>query len=105
MCRNHDAAMDSIRPALIRSFCGLPILELYGMDALNAEVGADVARRVAKYHAKLAPAPPSALRAAPPRSKLSPIEALACGSGGRSFERERSRGQEPFECPTCRCAE
>ena len=133
VCRLHDAEMDTIRPALITTFGGMPLLEVYkqsairhqkahdwttalwwaqrglevyGAEALNAEVTADLAGRVEKYNAKLAPAPP---RSARPqlvaRKELSPIETLVCRVCGQSFERERTRGRKPLLCPSCRGAE
>lgn len=132
VCRSHDAEMGTIRPALIKTFGGLPLLEVYkqaairhqkahewttalwwtqrgievyGNDAINAEVVEDLTRRSQNYAAKLAPAPPRAVRApgAPPVA-LAVIETLACRSCGQSFERQRTRGRKPTECPNCRGA-
>jgi hypothetical protein len=130
VCRLHDAEMDSIRPALIATFGGLPLLEVYkqsairhqkahdwhsalwwarrglevyGTDAVNAEFATDLVRRIAKYNAKLAPPPPRSGRVRrPPREQLSVYEVLVCRTCGQAFERERTRGRKPTECPTCR---
>jgi hypothetical protein len=130
VCRLHDAEMETIRPALIATFGGLPLLEVYkqsairhqkahdweaamwwarrglevyGADALNAEVTADLAQRIAKYTAKMAPPPPRPPRASrPPREVAPSYEVLVCRTCGQSFERERTRGRKPSECVSCR---
>lgn len=126
VCRDHDAEMSAIRPALITTFGGLPLLELYrqaairhqkahewataawwarrglevyGTDAINPEVLADLARRVENYTAKVAPRVPGGPR---PRIEAGTIEVLVCRTCGRRFERERMRGRRPYQCPACR---
>lgn len=130
VCRLHDAEMDTIRPALIATFGGLPLLEvykrsairhqkahdwqtamwwaqrgleIYGSDAINAEVTADLEQRISKYTVKLTPPPPRPPRAMrPPVEPLWAVEVLVCRNCGQSFERERTRGRKPSECPSCR---
>jgi hypothetical protein len=134
VCRRHDAEMDVIRQALIRSFGGVPLIELYrqasirhqkahdwetaswwarrglevyGLDAINVEVTTDLARRLANYRAKLDPSP-RARRATPATSAQSTVipsvETLACQTCGSLFERQRTRGRKPTQCPACRGA-
>jgi hypothetical protein len=129
VCRNHDAEMGTIRPALIKTFGGLPLLELYrqaairhqkvhdwatavwwarrglevyGSEAINPEVIADLTRRVETYAAKLAPGPPGLPRLPRPRVEAGTIEVLECRTCGQRFERERTRGRKPNQCPACR---
>lgn len=129
VCRSHDADMERIRPALIKTFGGLPLLELYkqsairhqkahdwesalwwakrgfevyGTDAINSEVVSDLARRSANYMAKLAPMPPLERAPRPSRALASMSEVLVCQNCGQTFERVRTRGRKPAECPSCR---
>jgi hypothetical protein len=130
VCHLHDDEMLAIRPALIATFGGLPLLEVYrqsairhqkehdwqaaiwwaqrgldvyGTDALNGDVIADLTQRIAKYTAKLGPAParpPRVSRATP--QHLPVYEVLICRTCGQEFERERTRGRKPLECLSCR---
>ncbi len=129
VCRSHDAEMETIRAALIKSFGGLPLLEVYkqaairhqkahdwqtalwwaqrglevyGTEAINAEVVEDLRGRIEKYTAKLSPPVPRQPR--PPRAVVEVIvvETLVCRTCGQSFDRERTRGRKPVECPSCR---
>ena len=130
VCRLHDAEMEAIRPALINTFGGLPLLEVYkqsairhqkaqdwqaalwwaqrglqvyGSDAVNSAVVDDLVRRADKYMVKLAPPPPPPRRVSrEPREPLSLVEVLVCRTCGEPFERERTRGRKPSACPTCR---
>jgi hypothetical protein len=127
--RLHDAEMGAIRPALIATFGGLPLLEVYkqsairhqkahdwekarwwaqrgldvyGNEAIDVEVISGLQRRVEKYTAKVTPAP---RREGPPRlvkEPLSPTEVLVCRTCGNSCERERTRGRKPYQCAECR---
>jgi hypothetical protein len=129
-CEAHHAEMATIRPALIKTFHGLPLLETYAQasirhqkshdwqsalrwatagisvyegDALRPEFVDDLLKRQASYRMKLAPTPS---RPRPERGAQSPgepvIETLACSSCGKSFERARIRGRKPQHCPECR---
>ena len=129
-CEAHNSEMAAIRPALLNTFGGLPLLETYrqaairhqkahdwhtalrwaelgvatyGTDALRSEFPDDLVGRAMAYREKL-DSPPSRTR--PPRvdRPLDPssVETLICRSCGKSFERLRSRGRKPHQCPDCR---
>lgn len=128
-CRQHDAEMETIRPALIGEFSGLPRLTLYkqsairhqkahdfeqalwwaqrgldvyGTDALRPENVADLSSRVDKYKAKLSQ-PEKVKRAPRPRSPTAPrTETLVCEQCGSPFERRVTSGRKPSRCPACR---
>jgi hypothetical protein len=131
VCEQHDAEMVSIRPALVTKFGKVPLLGFYRQAAIRcqkskdwelarrwAERGLiaygeaaadsdhveDLRKRVAYALGKLeAPAPKR--RAATNRSGGAPeavIEVLVCATCGGSFERTRTRGRKPHECPACR---
>jgi hypothetical protein len=129
VCRQHDAEMDAIRPALIATFGGLPLLEVYkqsairhqkrqdiqramwwaqrglevyGTEGINPEFAADLSRRIEKFNAKLAPKPARVPREAGPRADVPTSETLNCRTCGLAFDRERTRGRKPAECPSCR---
>ncbi len=128
VCRSHDAEMGRIRPALIKTFGGLPLLEVYkqsairhqkahdwanalwwaqrglevyGTDAINDEVVSDLTRRIANYSSKLDP-PGQPQRPLRLPSTDGPTETLVCRTCGLTFERVRTRGRKPVQCPTCR---
>lgn len=129
VCRDHDAEMETICPALIAELGGLPFLELYRQEAirhqhaheyktalwwaerglavygdrcLNAEWTDDLTKRADKYRRVLHPEPrPSRPRAA--HAPAGPItETLTCVTCGNDFDRFRARGRKPTECPACR---
>jgi hypothetical protein len=132
VCRDHEAEMDTIRPALIADLGGVPFLELfrqaairhqhthdyetalwwaerglaiYGEQSLNAEWTDDLTRRAERYRKVLNPQPkPTRPRPPrPPRPRAEPaIETLTCTTCGSDFERLRARGRKPTTCPACR---
>lgn len=133
VCEQHDAEMVSIRPALVAKFGKVPLLGFYrqaaircqkskdwesarrwaergltayGEAAADAEHVEDLRKRVAYAIEKLeSPAPKR--RAPTNRSGGAPeavIEVLVCATCGGSFERTRTRGRKPHECPACRGA-
>jgi rubrerythrin len=132
VCALHDAEMVTIRPALVATFGGLPLLEvykqsairhqkaqdveralwwarrgveIYGNDALNPGFAADLSRRISKYEAKLAPRPTRPIPVRQQAANQGPTyEILICRTCGDSFEREQTRGRKPIQCPRCRNA-
>lgn len=126
-CRDHDAVMGSLRPALLEKFGAIPLLEtykqqairqqkardyesgawwaergieLYGNDAADPSWVRDLETRASKLRAK-------ASGGASPGTRVvedSTLETLVCHTCGRDFERERTRGRKPHECPDCRRA-
>lgn len=127
-CRQHDAEMDTIRPALVATFGQVPVLEIYrqmairqakaknfeqalwwaergiavyGPDAARPDVVDDLKKRVDAYRRKLEPKPrPAPSRVSPPNQPE--IETLQCANCGRAYERPRVRGRKPLLCPECR---
>ena len=124
-CRDHDAAMDMIRPALLDKFGTIPLLEtykqqairqqkarefesgvrwaergieLYGDDAADPSWVQDLETRAVKLQAKATGANPPGTRVVDVRT----IETLVCHTCGSEFERERTKGRKPHECPDCR---
>ncbi len=81
-------------------------IAMYGEDAARPEVVEDLRRRVEYATSKI-----DASRAKPRRSKVETItiqvdgvvfEALTCVKCGVNFQRARTRGRKPKECPSCR---
>jgi hypothetical protein len=129
-CDSHQAEMESIRPALIASFGGLPLVDMYrqatirhqkdrqigaalawcrrgiafyGGQALRPEFESDLVRRAEKLQASLTTLPPKPPRAAStPRGPKATTETLVCATCGRRFERSITRGRKPHQCPECR---
>ncbi len=125
-CREHDDAMDRLRPALLEKFDQMPLLETYKQQAIRcqkardfesgiwwAERGIDLygeqaadpawvqdlATRVQKFRAKIDGSSPA------PGTRVvngATLEVLVCHTCGQEFERERTRGRKPHECPKCR---
>jgi hypothetical protein len=131
VCRQHDAEMDVIRPALLAKFHVVPLLEtytqmairqqkaksweqalwwarrgisLYGSQAARPEALTDLRNRVEAYIRKLdrTVAPPQPRSAGRGREEATAVEVLVCVSCGRSFERTRVRGRKPTRCDDCR---
>jgi len=129
-CEAHHADMATIRPELIKTFGGLPLIEtyrqaairhqkthdwpaalrwalagtaVYGSDALRPEFVDDLVKRQASYRMKLEPkASRPSLQATLDSPVALVVETLVCSSCGSSFERARSRGRKPRQCPVCR---
>jgi hypothetical protein len=128
-CEAHHSEMPLIRPALIATFGGLPLIEtytqaairhqkgrewasalrwaetgiaIYGGDAIRPEYVDDLAQRAAKYRAKLEGQSSRPVRPRPPSTPAYVVETLVCASCGHGFERARTRGRKPNQCPTCR---
>jgi hypothetical protein len=127
-CQQHDAEMDSIRPAFIAKWGQVPVLEtyrqmairqqgakdfkqalwwaergiaIYGTDCARPEAVEDLQKRADYCRGKLNPQPrPS--RPRPVRSDQAEIEVLICAACGGQFERIRVRGRKPNHCPECR---
>ncbi len=125
-CREHDRAMDQIRPALLDKFDQIPLLETYRQQAIRcqkahdfesgiwwAEKGIDLygdhaadpawvqdlETRVRKFRARIDGGSPT------PGTRIvngATLETLVCHTCGQEFERERTRGRKPHECPACR---
>ena len=125
-CREHDEAMERIRPALLEKFDQIPLLETYKQQAIRcqkahdfesalwwAERGIDLYGdhaadpawvqdlevRARKFRAKIDGG------SATPSARVvdgATLEALVCHTCGQDFERERARGRKPHECPACR---
>jgi HIRAN domain len=82
-------------------------LDVYGDQAARPEVVDDLHKRLAHAAAKIeAPARPQERRPRPvavaAATAAHTTETLICGSCGTTFERERTRGRKPKNCPTCR---
>ena len=130
VCRRHDDEMDGIRAALFKKLNQIPLLdtyrqqairqskahnyeagvrwverglELYGGDAARQEWVGDLDKRHTRLLQKLdrssAPQPPARSTCFEAEESM---ENLVCKACGRSFERERTRGRKPHECPECR---
>jgi rubrerythrin len=134
VCAEHHAEMTEIRPALIREFGAVPVVEMYrqavircqkarlwreardwaerglavyGDSPARPEAVEDLRKRLALANAKLNPAvePKWARRETHGGSRSAQeVEVLVCGVCGRSFERPRTRGRKPSACPICRDA-
>jgi HIRAN domain len=132
VCAEHHAEMVEIRPALLREFGAVPVVEMYrqaaircqkarlwreagewaergiavyGDSAARPEAVEDLRKRLALAAAKLnmATEPPRARRQTRGKPKTQlELEVLFCGVCGRSFERLRTRGRKPTTCPACR---
>lgn len=130
----HDAEMDGIRAAFVEKWGKVPLLEtyrqccvrqakaknyerglwwaerglaVYGDDANRPENVEDLRKRAEDFRSKLsAPAPtPRTPRAPRPAAEpTSAMETLVCMTCGATFERARTRGRKPHECPSCRGA-
>ena len=124
--------MDTIRPALVAKFEGVPVIEMYqqaaircakakrwldarqwaergiavyGDEAARPEVVDDLRKRLEHATAKLEKAAhpkPRRPRKAPTASAPTESETLVCTACGASFKRPRSRGRKPKLCPGCR---
>jgi rubrerythrin len=130
-CRQHDAAMDEIRAALLMKFGRLPILDtyrqaavrcqkagdwpgvqrwaerglsVYGDDAAKPEVVEDLRKRLARAIDKIETGSrPKSLRRRRTVVAHEPmLETLICQVCGTSFERVRTQGRKPHACPDCR---
>lgn len=84
-------------------------LEMYGDNAFKDEWVADLEKRSAQAHARLEKASaPKAAKAAMVVGEAvvnpdgSVVETLTCQTCGKDFERVRTRGRKPSECPDCR---
>lgn len=139
VCCQHDAEMETIRPALLDKFGVIPVIDMYrqeairwqkakdserardwaergirvyGDDAARPEVVDDLRKRVAHAVTKIEAANQPKLRPPKPRvvtvaavtRKPLGLETLVCASCGGTFERARTRGRKPRNCPTCRSA-
>ena len=129
-CEAHNSEMAAIRPALLKTFGGLPLLEMYkqaairhqkahdwqaalrwaelgvavyGTDALRSEFPDDLGARAMAYRQKL-DSPLSRPRSSGTARFLDTpsVETLICRSCGKAFERLRIRGRKPLQCPDCR---
>ena len=87
-------------------------IRVYGDDAARPEVVDDLRKRVAHAVTKIEaanqpkprpPKPRGVTAAAVTRTPLE-LETLVCASCGGTFERARTRGRKPRNCPTCRSA-
>ncbi len=130
VCEQHHAEMVTLRPVLVSKFLCVPLidmyrqasirsqkardwpavvkwsergLEVYGEEAARTEAVEDLRKRLAHATAKMLP-PPS--RKASPRPSATTsefvVETLICQVCGSSFQRERTRGRKPHNCPPCR---
>lgn len=90
-------------------------LAVYGGDALDPAYVADLNARVSNYQAKLqAERAPKPIRKRRPNVERGlddlgdPVtavrEVLTCHTCGQTFERVRTRGRKPTQCPNCRDA-
>lgn len=84
-------------------------IAVYGDDAFKDEWVADLEKRAAQAHTRLekASAPKVAktatvVGAAQKAADGSMVEVLTCQTCGKDFERVRTRGRKPSECPECR---
>jgi hypothetical protein len=128
VCRQHDAEMDVIRPALHAKFGCVPLLDTYrqmairqqkarnyelalwwaqrGLEldreqAARAEWIEDLQSRAARYWNKVHPSQPTATERPNITSSMA-VETLLCATCGRTWERPVIRGRKPHECPDCR---
>lgn len=131
-CEQHAEEMDTIRPALVAKFAGVPVIEMYqqatircakakrwqdarlwaergitayGDEALRPDVVDDLRKRLEHATAKLEEAEhpkPRGPHAAPTASAPTEFETLVCTACGASFTRTRGRGPKPKLCPGCR---
>ncbi len=129
VCREHDGEADQAVPALVELVGGVPLLDLYrqaavrhqhaknweealwwaqrgltlyGDRALNPEWPDYLANRANRYQAELTK-PAKTPRERTPR-KVVPAgstEVLLCVTCGKEFERTRTRGRKPSQCPAC----
>ncbi len=78
-------------------------LSAYGEQAAEPEHVDDLRKRLAYAIAK-PESPPKLKRSAPARTSVgAPVmETLVCATCGASFERVRTAGRKPRQCPTCR---
>jgi hypothetical protein len=130
ICEQHDNEMAKIRPALHAKFGTIPLLGTYrqqaircqrakdytkalwwaerglahyGDDAARQEWALDLHKRVAIQRTRLDP--PAKRKALTREQRQSVTETLICQTCSSSFERVRSRGRKPLECPPCRADE
>ena len=124
--------MDTIRPALVAKFEGVPVIEMYRQatircakakrwldarqwaergiavyrdEAVRPEIVDDLRKRREHATAKLEEAAhpkPRRPRKTPTTIAPPELETLVCTACGASFERARSRGRKPKLCPNCR---
>ena len=64
---------------------------------LEGKDGQGLQRRAERCQVKAKPA-----RRTSPAPQSGEVEALTCTTCGSSFERVRTRGREPLQCPSCR---
>jgi predicted Zn-ribbon and HTH transcriptional regulator len=83
-------------------------IEMYGDDAFKDEWVADLEKRAAQAQARLekASAPKTPKQAvvageATEAADGSMVEVLTCQTCGKDFERVRTRGRKPSQCPDC----
>lgn len=80
---------------------------MYGENAFKEEWVADLEKRSAQAHERLEKASaPKAARTPKAEGESSEsaealIEVLNCQTCGKDFERVRTRGRKPHECPEC----
>lgn len=129
-CSRHDREMDEIRAALFLKFGVVPLLQtytqmairqqkakkwtraiwwaerglvLYGTDAARPEAVEDLRKRIVAYRRKLeSQSGVVSPRSSPRQPNAIAVESLVCASCGNAFERPRTRGRKPTQCPDCR---
>lgn len=130
VCRDHDSEMETILPLLSELLDGIPLLDTYrqscirhqhakdwtqalwwaergltcyGDRALNHEWPDYLIERAGRYRQAFNPAPkPPCLPTPGVTANLPTSEALLCTSCGMEYERVRTRGRKPTQCPACR---